>query len=72
MQLFQGNFIGNFNVDDLNKTDYFWCTIPYPSGIRTHRGTSDDLLEFGRMLYLQATTAGFGDSYSVILIRSCE
>ena len=30
----------------------------FPGGIRTHRGTSDNLLEFGRTLYLQATTAG--------------
>ena len=31
----------------------------FPGGIRTHRGMSDNLLEFGRTLYLQATTAGY-------------
>ena len=31
---------------------YEWC------GIRTHRGMCDNLLEFGRKLYLQATTIG--------------
>ena len=36
-------------------------------GIRTHRGKSDNLIEFGRTLYLQATTAGWNLAYVCVM-----